>query len=699
MFTWSGFAQEELVSWWRFDEGKGRNVQDNASKVTDKIVGNYWYAEGVRGSCLKLDGYTTHVARSADKAPRLEGDFTIEAWVAPQTYPWNWTAIVNQEKDHKEGFFFGVGADGSVAMGVAIKDGQWRMCVSKEKIELLKWSHIAATFEKKGSISVYINGKKSGGLSFRESREGRIKNMKIPEDIEMWIGLSHTKMYAVGTEREPSKQLLSNMIFDGLIDEVKIYNGAMDEKEIHSAYEKVKLKDPQPLRFRRFPTEGKGKNSFGAYCTTMKYDPTWDALWRIGNNADIVVTFDKPVRIMFWHGTSYGASYVTENDIWMGDQSLESHPGWPNPDYRKGQWGCAEHMSDKQCRYSHVSLIENNPARVIVHWRYNPCYITYEQANVDSLTGQGDWVDEYFVIYPDAVTVRHQILWTSNWGEALDTKNWPPEGMPWHQFQETIMFNQPGTRPEDNVEMGAFTVANMAGQSHTYSVGEYSEQDKNEIEKSGELKSANIQMTNLKSQYKPFIIFEPGSSIDPWPIKKFYSWNHWPVAQLPSDGRVAQAADRPSHTSFSCGAPVIHNGENGSHMSVMLYGLKKGTIEELVPLARSWIYPAELKVIDGDIICKGYDKFQRAYVVECKNGGSRIELQIAGSGKSPVVNPGIVLKNWGDKKVSVKLNGVELEIMKDFRVGYEKKLEGIDLVLWVKIKSTDNFSVSIIPQD
>ncbi|MHC4146250.1 MAG: LamG-like jellyroll fold domain-containing protein, partial [Planctomycetota bacterium] len=135
------------MAWWSFDEGEGRSVKDRVSGDVDEIRGNYWYAKGVKGSCLKLDGYTTHVVRSAEKAPRLGEGFTVEAWVAPQTYPWNWTGIVDQEKDYKEGFFFGVSANGNVGLGVAtVADGQWIMCISTEKIEPLKWSHIASTY-------------------------------------------------------------------------------------------------------------------------------------------------------------------------------------------------------------------------------------------------------------------------------------------------------------------------------------------------------------------------------------------------------------------------------------------------------------------------------------------------------------------------------------------------------------------------
>jgi len=74
------FAKERLVAWWNFDEGRGRSVKDGVSGKVDEIRGNYWYAEGVSGSCLKLDGYTTHVVRSADEAPWLGDDFTIEAY-------------------------------------------------------------------------------------------------------------------------------------------------------------------------------------------------------------------------------------------------------------------------------------------------------------------------------------------------------------------------------------------------------------------------------------------------------------------------------------------------------------------------------------------------------------------------------------------------------------------------------------------
>jgi len=667
------FGQRRLVAWWSFDEGEGRRVKDTISGAADEIRGNYWYAEGVKGSCLKLDGYTTHMVRSAEKAPRLGDSFTVEAWVAPQTYPWNWTGIVDQERDHREGFFFGISADGNVGLGVVtVSDGQWVMCISRERIEPLKWSHIAATYDGGGEMAVYINGQKSGEFSSDEYGWGWMGHLKRTGDVDLWLGRSHRKMYPKGTEREPSRRELSKMVFDGLIDEVKIHRGAMDEEQILEAYKAVQPEVKQPLKWRRFPTEGSDRREFGAYYTTLKYDETWDKLWRMSEHSDVVVTFEKPVRIVFWRGINYAATYVTENEIWMGDQSLEGYSAW----------GCNEHMSDKQCRYAHVRIIENNPARAIVHWRYALVDIIYQIVNTDPQTQWGDWADEYYVIYPDAVVVRHQNLRSNKHEVPYSFHNERVDG-PKHQFQETIMFNQPGTWPGDNVDpVNALTVATMEGETFKCIWGSDMEYEEEEILNHDVVKNATIQLTNLKSKYKPFIIFETGSSIEPWVGEGHSFWNHWPVAQLPSDGRFAPSNDRPSHTSLSNGVPVVHKGENDSHIAVMLYGLTPESIEELVPLARSWNYPAELNVVEGNVTSKAYDKFQRAYVLECEDGAGRIELEISASEKSPLVNPAFVFQGWGEDGVTVEVDGDILEHGDDYRAGYEKKIDGTNLVLW-----------------
>ena len=59
-----------------------------------------------------------------------------------------------------------------------------------------------------------------------------------------------------------------------------------------------------------------------------------------------------------------------------------------------------------------------------------------------------------------------------------------------------------------------------------------------------------IQMHNLKSKNKPFIIFEPGDRMGSFRdmnienLAKPGSCNHWPEGLIPCDGRTGRTTDR-----------------------------------------------------------------------------------------------------------------------------------------------------------
>ena len=157
---------------------------------------------------------------------------------------------------------------------------------------------------------------------------------------------------------------------------------------------------------------------------------------RTSDNPDITVRFDTlPTSIVFWQATSYAPTWVTENNIWMGDQSAEVG----------GPWGCAEHMSDKEQRHSYVRIVENTPARVLIHWRYSCADIAYIFDRSDN------WSDEYITIYPDGTSIRK----VEFHGDEEPT---------WHEPQ---LFSQAGTGPLDNIDIKAVTVANLSGDLQT----------------------------------------------------------------------------------------------------------------------------------------------------------------------------------------------------------------------------------------
>jgi hypothetical protein len=136
-----------------------------------------------------------------------------------------------------------------------------------------------------------------------------------------------------------------------------------------------------------------------------------------------------------------------------------------------------------------------------------------------------------------------------------------------------------------------------------------------------------------------------------------------------------------------------------SYAAVHLFGMTDKAAGELVPLARSWNHPAKLKVAGDDFESKGYDQFQRAYVIERKGGSAELKFELAGSEKSPLVNPVFVVKNWGGRSVRLKVDGVEIERGSSFRLGFNSTVEGRDLVVWLRKESTGPVRVELSPID
>jgi hypothetical protein len=471
--------------------------------------------------------------------------------------------------------------------------------------------------------------------------------------------------------------------FDGILDELKIYNRALTPKQVRRSFEANKPTAEFPLKLRKLPEVTSGANKFGAYYCKLKLYEEWDALWRVGDHPDIVVNFDEgPYKMVFWHGTSYNNNLVTENGRWLAHQSAETGSD--------ATIGCCEHMSDKHCRYAHVRVIENHDARVVVHWRYALNDILY-QIVYESSDGWGVWADQYYYIYPDGVTALHIIV------HGMDE---PPS------LLSPQLLNQPGERAEDNISVEAITVANMDGQSSTYSWEKWPSSGRVRSRFFDELPNQNICVFNLKSKYKPFHIYEPGTLIIPCggggpprnKISRFHIWNHWPVAQIPSDGRGVRALDRVSSSEITSPEPPMKRREDGSFEASLIQGLTNKPIGELLPIAKSWLQPPELKVDSIAFRSEGYDRKQRAYIIS--NGSNRanpLELEISASESLPLINPAFVIKKWGEGGAKIKIDDRTIRRDKSFRFGHRHKLEGSDLIVWLKSKVVKPIKIKFLP--
>lgn len=655
-------AKDGLFYMWLFDEGvSGHQLStiydtDNYWKQEyrtnfhqDTFEGNFEYVKGVSGRAGKFDGFTTRIVRTYVKVPDLSSAFSIEGWIAPQST--RQAALVSQEKDFRQGFIFGL-FDGQLGLQISVNN-EWIECRSEVGVPLRKWSHVAITFHEDQGVDLYINGKNVGSLK----TQGKMTDARMEDLI---IGMSQPKELKLresGGKFPPiEKKRYYHMAYDGLMDELKLYRSALSAQDIVDLYEEFTPEGEEPLESRLLPVPPRIENPrFGAIYGRMRYYDEYENILRIGDYPDILLRFDLlPVHLMFVHSNTYIPIWLTENDKMISDQSVEIN----------GKNGYYEVMMDKQNRYSHVRLVESHDARAVVHWRYALCDPFYEIARPHEMTDWGDWADEYFTVYPDGIAVRHWIYYTSTFGED------------YLQLQETILKRQPGETNDDNVELEALTLANMQGEAHTYSWAEGLPPYFPKPE------AANIQIVNMKSRYRPFIIFEQGSRVDKyiWELRK------------DSDYRVSGC--------LTSGLPVISKGEaRDSYVAVALYGMTENAITDLLPLAKSWIQPPELQLTGSGFQSAAYDKFQRAYVLlPSENpGASTLQFEMLADEDSPVVNPAFVVKNWGCSDVELEINGEKVQRGKSFRFGHRYTLEGCDLVIWLMHEAKEQISISLAP--
>jgi len=620
---------------------------------------------GVRGTALQCDGFTSRVTFGNDTVPSLTNGFSLETWIAPQEYSWNWTGILDQAHEQREGISLGINHLGQVGLGLAL-DGSWQVLVSDAPVPLLRWTHVAVRYDPAvARVDIYLNGEAAGSHDIAGA-------LTPSATAEVWIGMSHTQQWPALTERKVSRTP-TPMVFDGLIDQIHLYDRVLSADEIRAIATAVEPANPQPLQYRRMPSGPEGPGPFGAYYTRLQYSEAWDRQWRVSDHPDIVVRFDRsPAKVVFWRGTGYMAAWVTGNDRWVSDQG---------PEIFDGQ--CWEHMSDKQCRYSHVRIIENTAARILIHWRTALPNAKYQTTNVDPETGWEPWGDDYYYIYPDGVCVRYQRAW----------------GPDIHEFQQSEILCQPGTKPQDVVHEDAITVMDMDGNTNTFSWRTaYGERLP-----AAQTVDGPIQIMNLRSAQRHYVIGETGSIFKPFTFgalagySNFPNWNHWPVAQLPNDGRVAPAPDRPSSSCPGTLYPIRHRGAGVQESVCNLYGLTDEDPAKLAVLARSWNQAPDVVPGDGPFEYKGYAKTERAYQFTCTDPADHgaLHFDIQASVSSPVANLPLVICNWGERPARLVLNDQPVTDAGVFRTGYRRRLEGVDLLVWIAVESFEPLSITI----
>lgn len=675
-------AQAGPVVWWSFEDGSDNTANDVAGRHSDRIIGNTWRVRGVAGSALKCDGFTSRVVREAAAAPDLSKGFTVEAWIAVRAYPWGWCPIVSQRRDKTAGYFLGLDAEGHLSLQAAL-GGQWVACTTRSRLPLFEWVHVVGSSDPQAGLTLYVNGE-------AVQRLAATGMLTLSGDVDLQLARNHGPE-PVMFENNDLPALFS---FDGLLDEVKIYDRVLDEADVREAFELAQPKGAPALERARLPSGPETAPRFDAFYTHLRYTQGWDALWR-SSGPDVVVAFDKaPYRFVCWRGISYAPCWVTERGNWFTNEFMERGVD-------RGERGCSESMSDKRAEYSHVSILENCEARKVIYWRHSPVDIYYRAPFVDRETGWGDWSEEYHTIYPDGVAVRKVIMYSSNFDD-------------WHEWCQSIEPLHAGQRPEDVLDgERILSLANMEGQGKVYGW-----ESGRKHYRYPSLPQANMQITYLKSKFNPFLILDdrPGRNDnghdgpeitrvggDGWSDYSPFPWrNHWPVTQIPIIGRHAVAADRAAHTYTSTQHSAAYATTKNSITKIMLCGMTDcQEAAELLPLARSWLRPPKLEIFPESYRGGEYDPTERVYRIHCTGAAqAALTCRIHATTQNPLRNLALIVENWGDAQVRAEVDGKFVSDGEAFRFGHRRRMSGTDLVVWLRIEreATCEVRLSLVSQ-
>ena len=146
------------------------------------------------------------------------------------------------------------------------------------------------------------------------------------------------------------------------------------------------------------------------------------------------------------------------------------------------------------------------------------------------------------------------------------------------------------------------------------------------------------------------------------PNTNFWGWNHYPVSQMISDGRVAQSWDRMTHTSMVL--PILPGKANGDGY---LYSITNGGATSQTTLQRLWNYAPEIEKMQGGT-SNGYQYHWRTY--EFHRADNTITFNIKASNEQPIKNLCFKIYNWGSKApAGLSINGVSQSPGHNFRQG------------------------------
>jgi tetratricopeptide (TPR) repeat protein len=196
-----------LVGWWKCNETQGATVADSSGNHHDgTVAGNATWTKGRTGGAIDLNGHDNFV-RIADKSAfDFAGNATVACWVRLRSVPVEWTAIVT--KGDTAWRLSTSGSEMKFHFAVQNWEAGKGFVNGATTVRANEWHHLAGVYD--GSVlKLYLDGTLDATAPWDQGMGRNNFDVLIGENAEN-----------------------KGRCFDGLIDDVRVYNYALSDNEI-----------------------------------------------------------------------------------------------------------------------------------------------------------------------------------------------------------------------------------------------------------------------------------------------------------------------------------------------------------------------------------------------------------------------------------------------------------------------------------
>ena len=214
----TGARGAELIAAWSFDNDTAEEVTDVTGHGFDGVGADTVIVDGKFGKAMDFDGVNSQVEIPHDEALNIQDEITVEAWVKPTGFI-GLGGIAQKWGDgtgRRQYLLCSVNA--KVRFYISGSGGTWPSAESGSSMALDEWAHLAGVYDSQ-SIKIYFNGELDGETPNDEGL--------FASDVPFWIG-------GYG----PNADFGSNRHFPGVIDEVRLWAGAMTDDEVKDVMNK-----------------------------------------------------------------------------------------------------------------------------------------------------------------------------------------------------------------------------------------------------------------------------------------------------------------------------------------------------------------------------------------------------------------------------------------------------------------------------